>query len=155
MKLHGATELALSEGFGESVWWGVRAIGGYAALGLVLLVVGFYILDFVTPGNLGKIIRHERNPNAGLVAAAGTFGIGLIVAASILGSGGSLVEGLLATAAFGFTGVVAQVVAVLVFDKVIGIDVGGVIAEAKLSPAAVLLGAAHVAIGLITAAAVF
>ncbi|NUS73008.1 MAG: DUF350 domain-containing protein [Corynebacteriales bacterium] len=153
--MHEASELALSEGFGEAVWWGVRAIGGYAALGLLLLVVGFYILDFVTPGHLAKIIRLERNPNAGIIAAAGTFGIGLIVAASILGSGGSLIEGLIATAAFGATGIVAQTVAVLVFDKVIGVDVRGVIAEPKLAPAAVLLGAAHVAIGFITAAAVF
>lgn len=152
--LHSHTELALSNDFGKNVARGVLAIASYAGLGLVLLLAGFYILDLATPGELSALIRHERNPNAGLIAAAGIFGIGLIVAASILGSGGRLLEGLLATAAFGVTGIVAQVVAVFIFDKLVRFDVRSVVSEAKLCPSAIVLATAHVSIGLVTALAV-
>jgi uncharacterized membrane protein YjfL (UPF0719 family) len=146
--------LAQEEGLGESLGRGSYAILAYAALGLILFVAGFYVVDMATPGKLSHLIRTERNPNATLLTASGMVGIGLIVAASIFASGGALVDGLLATLVFGAVGIAAQTAAMLVFDRLIGIDIRELVKAPQLEPAAWLLGATHVMIGLVTAVAV-
>jgi len=146
----GAEALSLAEVLGR----GALAIVLYAALGVILLIIGFYVLDLVTPGRLGKIIKEGRNPNATLLAGSGLAAVGLIVAASIWSSGGALQEGLLATLVFGLVGIAVQTVAMLAFDKVVGISVRALVMEPDLQPGARLLAITHLAIGLITAVAV-
>ncbi|GGT10771.1 DUF350 domain-containing protein [Nonomuraea spiralis] len=133
---------------------GAGAIAAYAAVGVVLLIIGFYVIDWATPGKLSEIIRTERNANATLLTTSALAAIGLIVAASIWSSGGRLAEGLAGTAVFGLVGIVVQTVAMLVFDKVVGISVRELVKEPELQPGARLLAVTHVAIGLITAVAV-
>ncbi|MEU5862797.1 DUF350 domain-containing protein [Nonomuraea sp. NPDC047529] len=133
---------------------GAGAIAAYAAVGVVLLIIGFYVIDWATPGKLSEIIRTERNANATLLTMSALAAIGLIVAASIRASGGQLAEGLAGTAVFGLVGIVVQTVAMLVFDKVVGISVRELVKEPELQPGARLLAVTHVAIGLITAVAV-
>ena len=41
----------------------------YAAVGLVLLAVGYAAIDLITPGRLGQLIYVERNANAAAVVA--------------------------------------------------------------------------------------
>jgi uncharacterized membrane protein YjfL (UPF0719 family) len=133
---------------------GAGAIASYAAVGVILLIVGFYVIDLATPGRLSEVIRTERNPNATLLAASAMAAIGLIVAASIWSSGGRLAEGLAGTAVFGLVGIVVQTLAMLLFDRVVGISVRDLVKEPELQPGARLLAVTHVAIGLITAVAV-
>lgn len=133
---------------------GAVAILAYAALGVLLLIAGFYLIDLATPGRLSKLITEERNPNATMLASSGIAGVGLIVAASIWSSGGMLQEGLLATLVFGLVGLVVQTLGMIVFDRLAGISVRQLVTEPELRPSAVLLGVTHVAIGLITAVAV-
>ncbi|GLW62771.1 DUF350 domain-containing protein [Actinomadura rubrobrunea] len=147
--------LALDDELGQILIEGVGAIFAYAAVGLALFVLGFYIVDWTTPGRLISIIRRDRSPNATFLACAATIGIGLIVAVSIYSAGGDLLEGLIRVAVFGGVGVIAQAIAVLVFDRLVGVDVRGCVKEPKLEPAVVLLGVANVAIGLVTAMAVY
>lgn len=142
------------EGLGSALGDGTIAIVCYTALGLVMFVAGFYAVDLTTPGRLISIIRRDRNPNAALLAVCGMVAIGLIVAASIFASGGKLLDGLVGTLVFGAVGIAAQTIAMLVFDKLIGVDVKACLAEARLEPAAVLLGVTHIMIGLVTAVAV-
>ncbi|GAA2853004.1 DUF350 domain-containing protein [Streptosporangium fragile] len=139
---------------GETLGRGALAILGYAMLGVILLIIGFYALDLAIPGKLSAIIRAERNPNATLLTSSGMAAVGLIVAASVWSSGGALHEGLLATAVFGLVGIAVQTVAMLLFDLVAGISVRALVKEADLQPGTRLLAATHVAIGLITAVAV-
>jgi uncharacterized membrane protein YjfL (UPF0719 family) len=146
--------LALEKGFGEALARGAGAILAYAALGVLLLVAGYYAIDLATPGRLTTIIRAERNPNATLLASSGVFAVALIVAASIWASGGRLAEGLLSTLVFGAVGIAAQVIASFVFDKLVGFDLRGLLHEPKLEPAAILLSSTHLGIGLVTAIAV-
>jgi hypothetical protein len=146
--------LALEKGFGEALGRGALAILAYAALGVLLLVAGYYAIDLATPGRLSTIIRTDRNPNATLLASTGVFAVAMIVAASIWASGGRLVEGLLSTLVFGAVGIGAQVVASIVFDKLVGFDLKGLLREDRLQPSAVLLGSTHLGIGLVTAVAV-
>ncbi|GAA3138171.1 DUF350 domain-containing protein [Planomonospora alba] len=144
------TTLSLAELLGR----GALAIAGYAALGVILLIIGFYVIDLAIPGKLSRLIKTDRNPNATLLTASGLAAVGLIVAASIWSSGGALQEGLLATAVFGLVGIAVQTVAMVLFDKVAGISVRELVAEPELQPGARLLAVTHVVIGLITAVAV-
>lgn len=138
----------------ETLARGAGAIAAYAAVGLVLLIVGFFVIDLAIPGKLSTIIKTERNPNATLLTASGLAAVGLIVAASIWASGGRLAEGLAATAVFGLVGIAVQTVAMLVFDRVVGISARELVKEPELQPGARVLAVTHVAIGLITAIAV-
>jgi uncharacterized membrane protein YjfL (UPF0719 family) len=138
----------------ETLARGSGAIAAYAAVGVVLLIAGFYVIDFATPGKLSSIIRTERNPNATLLASSALAAVGLIVAASIWSSGGRLTEGLAGTAVFGLVGIIVQTVAMLIFDKLVGISVRDLVKEPELQPGARLLAVTHLAIGLITAVAV-
>ncbi|GAA3440928.1 DUF350 domain-containing protein [Planomonospora venezuelensis] len=138
----------------ETLGRGSLAIACYAVLGLVLLIVGFYVLDLAIPGKLSQLIKTDRNPNATLLTSSGLAAVGLIIAASIWSSGGALHEGLLATLVFGLVGIAVQTVAMVAFDKVVGISVRELVAERELQPGARLLAVTHLAIGLITAVAV-
>jgi hypothetical protein len=130
---------------------GVEAIVTYALLGGALLLLGYFVVDWTTPGKLGAVIRGQRNPNAAMLAASGVAGVALVVVAAIFTSGGNLVEGLTEALVFGLVGIASQAVVSLVFERVIGMDSRGLMAEDRLSPAAVLVGVTRVSIGLITA----
>ncbi|MFG1699052.1 DUF350 domain-containing protein [Nonomuraea sp. NPDC049309] len=138
----------------ENLARGSGTIAAYAAVGVILMIIGFYVIDLATPGKLSQVIRSERNPNATLLATSAMIAIGLIVAASIWASGGLLSEGLARTAVFGLVGIVVQTLAMLLFDKVVGVSVRELVKEPELQPGARLLATTHVAIGLITAVAV-
>ncbi|MFI6708518.1 DUF350 domain-containing protein [Nonomuraea sp. NPDC050478] len=138
----------------ETLLRGAGAIASYAAVGVILMIVGFYVIDLATPGRLSEVIRSQRNPNATLLASSAMAAVGLIVAASIWSSGGRLAEGLAGTAVFGLVGIVVQTLAMLLFDRVAGISVRDLVKEQELQPGARLLAVTHVAIGLITAVAV-
>ncbi len=146
----GADTLSLAETLGR----GALAIASYAALGVILLIIGFYVIDLAIPGKLSRLIKVDRNPNATMLTGSGLAAVGLIVAASIWSSGGALHEGLLATAVFGLVGIAVQTVAMIAFDKVVGISVRDLVKETGLQPGTRLLAVTHVVIGLITAVAV-
>ena len=143
-----------SDGFATALGKGAGAIAAYTALGLVLLIIGFFAVDLATPGRLTSIIKTGRNANATLLAVCGMAGVGLVVAASIFASGGKLLEGLTATLVWGLVGIVGQLVATIVVRSLLGVDVAGLMTEERLEPSAILLGTTQVTVGLITAVAV-
>src|SRR3954465_2755841 len=55
----------------------------YTGVGIALLVLGFFVLDALTPGHLRKQIWQERSPNAAIVLAAGFLGQGAIAFTTI------------------------------------------------------------------------
>ena len=143
--------LAAAPSLPEVLGRGTLAIVTYAFLGLLLLLLGYFVVDWTTPGKLSAVIRSEHNPNAAMLAASGVAGVALIVVAAIFTSGGNLVQGLTETLVFGIVGILAQAIASLVFEKVIGMDPRALVGEQALSPASVLVGVTRVGIGLITA----
>lgn len=147
------TTLALQEGFLGDLGTGVGAILAYAVLGAALMIVGFLAIDLTTPGKLTVFVREGR-PNAVVVTAAGLVSMSFIVVMAIYGSGGVLLEGLIATAVYGLLGIIAQVVAVRGLEAVIRIDIGAVLADTTPRYAGRVVAAAHVAVGLVVAAAV-
>ena len=73
---------------------------------------------------------------------------------AIFVSGGDLVQGLIETVVFGFIGILAQAGASLLFDRVIGLNVAGLMKEPGLCPETILVSVTRVSIGLITMFAV-
>jgi uncharacterized membrane protein YjfL (UPF0719 family) len=57
----------------------------YAVVGLVLLLIAFWVFDMFTPAQLGKEIFQERNTAAAVMAGFFVLAIALIIAAAIHG----------------------------------------------------------------------
>ena len=56
----------------------------YSILGIVVLMVGFKIFDWITPFSLNTEIEEKNNTAAGVIVAGIMIALGLIVAAAIL-----------------------------------------------------------------------
>jgi uncharacterized membrane protein YjfL (UPF0719 family) len=147
------SSLALEEGFFRNVGIGIGAIALYAVIGLLLMLLGFYAIDLTTPGKLHQLVRAGA-PNAVVVTSAGLVSMALIIVIVISNSSGRLLEGTLSTLIFGIIGIIAQVIAVRLLEWVTRIDIGAALQAEKLTPAAFVVAAAHVALGLVVAVAV-
>jgi putative membrane protein len=55
----------------------------YALLGIVIFVLSFVILDWLTPGSLWKQIMDEKNTALAVLSGAIAIGISIIIAAAI------------------------------------------------------------------------
>ncbi|WP_040811042.1 DUF350 domain-containing protein [Nocardia concava] len=147
------TTLALEAGYWNSLGRGVGAIVLYALLGLALMLIGFQAVDWTTPGSLRAMVARGL-PNAIIVSAAAIVSMAFIVVLAIFAQAGKLSEGLIAATVYGLVGIVAQVIAVRVLEFVLGIDIGAVLKNPEFSTEAVVVSAAHVAIGLVVAVAI-
>lgn len=126
----------------------------YGAVGIVLLVVGFAMIDLLTPGRLGHLIVHERNRSAGIIASAGLVAVGAIVTTAIASADGSLGEGLAETAGYGGVGVLMLGLAFFVIDLITPGKLGEFVVGEGEQPAAWMTAAALLAVGAIVAAAI-
>ncbi len=57
----------------------------YAGIGILVFVVGFFILDMLTPGKLWEEINQKQNRAVATFAGAVAIGLAIIVAAAIHG----------------------------------------------------------------------
>lgn len=128
----------------------------YTAVGIALLTLGFFALDLLTPGKLGRHIHEERSVNAALVLAAGFLGQGAIVFASIWTNGTSAFgEALLYTVVFGVLGVLLQAVAFVVLDLITPGKLGSHVTEVAFHPASLVLAAVQLAVSAIVVASIW
>jgi len=128
----------------------------YTGVGIALLVLGFYVLDLLTPGHLGRHIYEDRSLNAAITLSAGFLGQGAIVFASIwtnATSGFGLA--LLYTVVFGVLGVVLQAVAFLVLDLISPGKLGEHLVEAAFHPASLVSAAVQLAVAAIIVASIW
>lgn len=148
-----ATNVALPEGFWPDLGEGIGAIALYAVLGVLLLLAGFYAIDFTTPGKLSDLVRTGR-PNAVIVTASGMLSMAFIIVVAILNSASDLTAGLIQSLVFGFIGLIAQVLAVRFLEWVTRLDVGATIEDEKFAPASIVVAAVHIALGLVVAVSI-
>lgn len=148
-----ATTLALPAGFGADLGKGIGAIALYAIVGLVLMLIGFYAIDWTTPGKLSELVRVGR-PNAVIVTASGMLSMALIIVVAIFFSASDLTAGLITSVVYGLIGIVVQVLAVRTLEWVTKLDVGNTIESERFAPASVVVAAVHIALGLIVAVAI-
>lgn len=147
------TTVALGEDYWSVLGHGVAAIALYAIVGLALIVLGFFVLDWTTPGPLRTLVQ-ARRPNAAAIAASGLVSLSFVVVMAIFTSSGDLLDGLIKTLLFGVLGIVAQAISVRIIELVTGIDIGAVLAAERYTPEVLVVMGAHVGMGLITAAAI-
>ena len=133
---------------------GVVGTVAYAVVGVVLMGLGYGLVDLLTPGRLGELIWRERNPNAALVLLSGLAGVGLIVVTAILTSDDAIVRGLLSTVVYGLLGIVLMGAAFLLLDAVTPGKLGETVTEHALHPAAWVTAVVHLAVAGIIAASV-
>jgi len=126
----------------------------YGAVGIVLMTLGFLLVDVLTPGRLGDLIWTQRNGNAARVLSSGLLGVGAIVTTAILTSEEGLVAGLVSTGAYGLLGLALMAVAFFVLDVVTPGRLGALVADAEPHPASWVTGASNLAIAAIISAAI-
>jgi len=128
----------------------------YTGVGIVLLTLGFVVLDLLTPGHLGRHITEGRSINSAIVLAAGFLGQGAIVFASIWTNGTSAFGiALLYTVVFGILGVVLQAVAFVVLDLITPGKLGTHVTEVTFHPASLVLAAVQLSVAAIIVASIW
>ena len=128
----------------------------YTGVGIALLVLGFYALDLLTPGNLGRHISEHRSFNAAIALSGGFLGQGAIIFASIWTNATSgFGRALLYTVVFGVLGVVLQAVAFVALDVLIPGRLGQHLMEPAFHPASLISAAVQLAVAAIIVASIW
>ena len=126
----------------------------YCGVGLVLLAVGFFVLDVLIPGDLADLIYRERNFNAAVTVASGLVAIGMIVVVAILTSDDALGDGLASTATFGVLGILLLAIAFKLVDLVTPGELGEICSDPEHQPAVWITVATQLTLGAVVAAAI-
>ncbi|GAB4585411.1 DUF350 domain-containing protein [Nocardia sp. IFM 10818] len=125
----------------------------YSVVGIVLMALGFVLVDMITPGNLRHQIWIDRNPNAALLTASNMLGVGIIVATAIWTSEGSIGRALAASAVYAVIGLIAMGVAFVLLDLLTPGELGEMLVDANgRNPAVWVSAAVHIAVALVVSA---
>jgi uncharacterized membrane protein YjfL (UPF0719 family) len=133
---------------------GVVASILYFAVGMAVLVVGFYMVDVLTPGKLRQLVFVDRRPNAVVIACAMYVALTIVIITAIANSYSQLGQGLLGVAVYGLMGVILLGIALLTLHLVIPGDFHEHVDEPELHPASFAVALMLLAVGGVTAAAV-
>lgn len=131
---------------GQGLAWG--------ALAIALLALGEVVVDRLTPGNLGELIYVQHNRNAAVVLGSGVLAVGAIVMTSILTSSDGFLAGLITAGVYGVLGIGLLALSFVVADKLTPGELGEIVVAEEPTPAAWVIGANHLAVGAIVAAAI-
>ena len=137
---------ALFTEIGQITAWGI--------VGIVLLAIGYGVVDLLTPGQLGRLIYTEHNVNASVVLASGLLAIGAVVTTSIVASADDFVAGLVSAFSYGVLGIALLAVSFLVADRLSPGELGAIVTDTEPTPAAWIVAANHLALGAILSAAI-
>ncbi|MEV1142587.1 DUF350 domain-containing protein [Micromonospora sp. NPDC049799] len=126
----------------------------YGVVGIVLMGIGYVLVDVATPGKLHELIWNERNRNAALLLASNLAGVGIIVVAAIAASEDDFVLGLVGAASYGILGLVIMAAAFLLLDAATPGRLGEILVDSEPHPAVWVSAVVHLASGAIIAAAI-
>jgi hypothetical protein len=65
-------------------WGSLLASVVYGLVGLVLLLIGYYAYELITPFSVKDELISHRNPAVGMVVAAFILGMAIVIAAAII-----------------------------------------------------------------------
>jgi putative membrane protein len=65
-------------------WTGIISSIVYGLLGLILLLIGYYVYELITPWSVKEELTTHRNPAVAMVVAAFILGMAVVIAAAIL-----------------------------------------------------------------------
>ena len=124
----------------------------YTGVGLVILTVGYFVLDALTPGHLGRLVMSGNgNRNAAVLVASALLSLGLIEYFAIYFTGAGW-SGLDDAAVFGAVGVALQAIGFLVLDAITPGKLGVICTQDNFHPAVWVSAAIQVAVALIVCA---
>ncbi|MDG4762684.1 DUF350 domain-containing protein [Solwaraspora sp. WMMD406] len=126
----------------------------YGGVGLVLMAIGYVLVDVITPGRLRDQIWVDRNRNATVVLASNLLAVGTIVVAAIAAGENDFVVGLLGTSAYGLLGLAVMALSFVLLDAVTPGKLGDILVDAEAHPAVWVTAVIHLATGAIVAAAI-
>ena len=133
---------------------GVVATILYFLVGMAVLVVGFYMVDVLTPGKLRQLVFIDRRPNAVVIACAMYIALTIVIITAIANSYSQLGQGLVGVAVYGLMGVILLGIALLTLHLVIPGNFHEHVDEPELHPASFAVALMLLAVGGVTAAAV-
>ena len=137
----------------DPVLKGAVATLSYFLVGTAVLIIGFIVVDLLTPGKLRQLVFIDRRPNAVMLACANYIALAAVIISAITNSYSKLGQGLVGVAVFGLIGVVLQGIALLSLHFIIPGDFYEHIDEPELHPAAFAVAVMLLAVGGVTAAA--
>lgn len=126
----------------------------FAGVGVVLLIGGFLLTDWLTPGALRHQIWSERNGNAAIFLSSALLGVGAIVFTSIITTYDDMVTGLASTAIFGVLGLLLMAAAFWVVDLLTPGRLGELLVDPQPHPAVWVSSATNLAIAAIVCASI-
>lgn len=124
----------------------------YSVVGIILMALGFVLVDLVTPGNLRHQIWLDRNRNAAILLASNLISVGIIVAMAIYSSDGGLVTGLAYSFVYGLIGLVVMGGAFLLLDLMTPGKLGPILVDPAPHPAVWVSAAMHLSVALVVVA---
>jgi uncharacterized membrane protein YjfL (UPF0719 family) len=125
----------------------------YFAVGMAVLVVGFYMVDLLTPGKLRQLVFVDRRPNAVVVAGAMYIALTTVIITAITTSYSQLGQGLIGVAVYGLMGVILLGLALLTMHLLIPGNFHEHVDEPTLHPGSFAVALILLAVGGVTAAA--
>ncbi len=135
----------------QDIGEGLVASLAYVGVAVVLLGLGFFVLDLLSPGRLSVVIMKNRNRNAARVAAAGMIGLAIVIGTSVLTTHDDFTTGLITTAVFGLVGVLLQAAVFVVLDRLTPGSLGEVVCDERDHPGSYLIAASLLSAGIIVA----
>ncbi len=135
------------------VFKGALATILYFLVGTAVLILGFFVVDVLTPGKLRQLVFIDRRPNAVILACANYIALAAVIISAITNSYSQLGQGLVGVAVYGLMGVVLQGIAILAMHFVIPGNFHEHVDEPELHPAAFATAVMLLAVGGVTAAA--
>lgn len=133
---------------------GVVAVVLYFAVGVVVLIAGFLMVDVLTPGNLRELVFIHKRPNAVVLASAMYIALAIVIISAIASSYSQLGQGLVGVAVYGLVGVLLQGGALLILQIAVPGKFREHVDEPELHPAAFATATMLVAVGGVIAAAI-
>ncbi|MDN6372146.1 MAG: DUF350 domain-containing protein [Brevibacterium aurantiacum] len=122
----------------------------YAVSGLALMLIGYFVVDLLTPGKLHVILWQQKSKNAVILVASDLLGVAIIVIAAIRASADDFVFGIISTLVFG---IILMALSFLLIDAFTPGKLGDMIKPDAFHPEVWVNASAHVGIAGIMAAA--
>jgi uncharacterized membrane protein YjfL (UPF0719 family) len=133
---------------------GVLATLAYAAVGTVVLALGYVVLDAITPGNLRHLVYEDHNRNAAVLAGANVLALSGIVTTAIVTADDDLGKGVLDATVYGLLGIVLLAAAFKVLDKLTPGNLGQICTDPQGTSAVYVTAAFQLGLGVVLAAAI-
>lgn len=125
----------------------------YAVSGLVLMLIGYFVVDLLTPGKLHVILWEKKSKNAAILVASDLLGVAIIVIAAIRASSDDFLLGIISTLVFGLVGIILMALSFLLIDAFTPGKLGDIVKPDEFHPEVWVNASAHVGIAGIMAAA--